>query len=274
MDASTTVETQMNYSSEADGQIGYWFYDPPADKKVPLRPAGQDRHMIQVHDAWPMADTVSVDAEGFEIHDFESGFQNFEKDASVEMIFYPQVVDFVKRHTGAKRVRVFDHTLRRRRSQDIKTQTKVQRSVPFVAHSDFTPKSGPQRVRDIMGDEAETLLEGRVAFFNVWKPMYDVVEELPLGVCDARSVADDELLIMHLKYEDRDGEIYTLKHSPDHRWYYFPNMRPDQALLLKTYDSATDGRTRFNVHGAFEDPTSPADPRPRQSIEVRTMAFF
>lgn len=274
MTVGRKVETLMNYSSEAEGQIGYWFYEPSPENKVPLFPAGQERHVIKVEDAWPIADTASVDAEGFEIHDFASRFSDFEDEAAVAGTFYAEAADFVKHHTGAARVVVFDHNLRRRQSQDIRSQTKVKRSIPFVAHSDFTPTSGPQRVRDIMGEEAEQLLGRRVAFFNVWKPMFDTVEELPLGVCDARSVPADDMIIMHLKYEDRDGEIFTMRYSADHRWYYFPRMEANQALLLKTYDSATDGRSRFNVHSAFEDPTSPKDAKPRQSIEVRTMAFF
>ncbi|WP_416898800.1 MAG: CmcJ/NvfI family oxidoreductase [Minwuia sp.] len=274
MNQPHTVETLMNYSDAGETPIGYWFYEPDPADRIELRPAGQDRHVVRVEDAWPIVDSVSVDAEGFELHGIDDGFRDFENEASVERDFYPVAVDFVKRHTGANRVVVFDHTLRRRRSSDIRTQTTTERSIPFAVHSDFTPNSGPQRVRDIMGDEAEALLDRRVAFFNVWKPLYDTVEELPLGVCDARSVAPEEMLIMHLKYADRDGEIYTMSHAPGHRWYYFPKMRTDQALLLKTYDSATDGRSRFNVHSAFADPDTPPDAKPRQSIEVRTMAFF
>lgn len=266
------VETTMNYSSEAEGPLGYYFYEP--DVRENFRPAGHDRRSVLVRDAWDEAGRLSADEEGYEVHPFEGGFTDFEHDDVVRERFYPQVVDFVRRHTGARRVVVFDHTLRRKRSQDIRTQTEVQRAVVFMAHSDFTPRSGPQRVRDIMGDEAEELLGRRVAFYNVWKPLYDPVEEFPLGLCDARTVDPEDFLIMHLKYRDRDGEIFALRHSPDHRWVYFPNMRPDQALLLKTYDSETDGRARFMGHSAFDDPTSPPDRKPRQSIEVRTMAFF
>jgi hypothetical protein len=269
---AATVETVMNYSSEAGGPIGYYFYEPEVREN--FRPAGQDRRSVLVEDAWPQADRLSADVEGFEVHPFEGGFDAFENDETVRDAFYPQAVDFVKRHTGARQVVVFDHTLRRKRSQDIRTQTEVQRPVVFLAHCDFTPRSGPQRVRDIMGGEADALLARRVAFYNVWKPLYDPVEEFPLGLCDARSVPDDDFLVMHLKYRDRDGEIYTLRHSSGHRWRYFPGMAPDQALLLKTYDSETDGRARFMGHSAFDDPNSPPDRKPRQSIEIRTMAFF
>ncbi len=273
MASSRAVETVMNYSEDGETPIGYWFYKPEGAHEK-LRPAGQDRHTVRVQDAWPIADTASVDVEGFELHDFTSPFRDFDDEAAVEEHFYPQAVDFVQRHTGAKMVKVFDHTCRRRRRDHVAEQPTSQRSIPFAVHSDFTPRSGPQRVRDIMGNQAEALLSGRVAFFNVWKPLYEPVEELPLGLCDARSMADGDLMVMHLRYPDRNGEIYTLRHSPDHRWYYFPRMRPDQAILIKTYDNATDGRSCFNAHSAFADPDTPLNPRPRQSIEVRTMAFF
>jgi hypothetical protein len=169
---------------------------------------------------------------------------------------------------------VFDHTIRKRLPADLKQQTEVQRPAVMLAHSDYTPESGPQRVRDLLADEAEVLLQGRVVFFNVWKPLYRPIQELPLAMCDATSAATDDMLLMQLKYHDRTGEIFVMRHAPSHRWFYFPDMTPDQALLLKTYDSEIDGRARFMGHSAFEDPHTPANALKRESIEVRTMAFF
>jgi len=93
-------------------------------------------------------------------------------------------------------------------------------------------------------------------------------------MCDARTHAEADMLRMDLKYRERTGEIYVMRHSPSHRWLYFPEMEARHALLLKTYDSETDGRARFMGHTAFEDPTTPPDAPKRESIEVRTMAFF
>ena len=77
-----------------------------------------------------------------------------------------------------------------------------------------------------------------------------------------------------MKYPDRTGEVYSLAFSPNHRWLYFPHMQANEAMLLKCYDSETDGRARFTAHSAFTDPTSPPDAPARESIEVRTLAFF
>jgi hypothetical protein len=157
---------------------------------------------------------------------------------------------------------------------DLKVQTVVQRPAVMLVHSDYTVKSGPQRVRDLFPEQADTLLQRRVAFFNVWKPLYRQVEELPLAMCDATTHDEQDMLVMELKYRERTGEIYVMRHSPRHRWVYFPQMQANQALLLKTYDSETDGRARFMGHTAFEDPTTPPGALKRESIEVRTMAFF
>jgi hypothetical protein len=128
-------------------------------------------------------------------------------------------------------------------------------------------------VRDFFGDEADELLRGRVQVINVWRPIRGPLQDAPLAVCDAGSVAPGDLVPADLVYRDRVGETYGVKFNPEHRWYYVSDMQPDEALLLKCYDSATDGRARFAPHTAFEDPTAPADKLPRESIELRTLVF-
>lgn len=266
------VKASLNYSLDNGRPIDYYFYEP--DPSLELNPPGTDEQEVEIHNAWPKADNFSLDREGFEIKTFAPTFTDFDNDEAIKQTFYQEIIAFVKQHTGAKRVEVFDHTIRKRLSQDLKQQTEVQRPAVLLVHSDYTPKSGPQRVRDLLSEEADDLLSHRVAFFNVWKPLYETVEELPLAMCDATTSSDDDMLIMELKYTDRTGEIYVMRYSPKHKWYYFPKMTPDQALLLKTYDSETDGRARFMGHTAFEDPNTPPNALKRQSIEIRTMAFF
>ncbi len=272
MTATPPVRATLNYSVDNGIPPDYYFYEP--DPGTVLNPPGTDLQEVSIHDAWPERERLSLDREGFELHDFGAEFAQFEDDAAVVSAFYPQVVDFVKRHTGARRVEVFDHTIRKRLPADLKAQTTVQRPAVLLVHSDYTVNSGPQRVRDILPDEADDLLQRRVAFFNVWKPLYRRVEELPLAMCDASTHDEGDMLRMDLKYRERTGEIYVMRHSPRHRWLYFPQMEAHQALLLKTYDAATDGRCRFMGHTAFEHPDTAPDAPKRESIEVRTMAFF
>ena len=262
----------MNYSVDNGVPIDYYFYEPEAELK--LNPPGTDAHEVAIHDGRSVASSFSLDREGFELKAFDPGFRAFDDDAAVKATFYAQVVAFVKAHSGATRVEVFDHTIRKRLPADLNAQTTVQRPAVMLVHSDYTVKSGPQRVRDLLPEQADELLRGRVAFYNVWKPLYDPVEELPLAMVDAASDSDEDMLIMELKYRERTGEIYVMRYSPAHRWIYFSNMQPNEALLLKTYDSETDGRARFMGHSAFEDPSSAPNAKKRESIEVRTMAFF
>ena len=140
-------------------------------------------------------------------------------------------------------------------------------------HVDHTAKSGAQRVRDFFGAEADGLLKGRVQVINVWRPIRGPLRDAPLALCDARSVDPDDLVAQDLIYRDRVGEIYGVTYNPAHRWFYVPEMRREEALLLKCYDSATDGRARFMPHSAFADPTAPADVLPRESIEIRSLVF-
>ncbi|MEO6022397.1 MAG: CmcJ/NvfI family oxidoreductase [Burkholderiales bacterium] len=267
-DANSSVRTKLNYSVDNGAPPDYYFYEP--EPGVKPNPPGTDTQEVTVHNAWPKVNEFSLDREGFALKPFATPFDQYDDDAAVRSAFYADVVAFVKANTGAQRVEVFDHTIRKR---DPGQQTTVQRPAVMLVHSDYTIKSGPQRVRDLLPDEADEILKRRVAFYNVWKPLFNRVEELPLGVCDSQSVAADDWIIMELKYRERTGEIYVTRHSPAHKWYYFPYMETDQALMLKTYDSETD-RARFMPHSAFEDPNTPPGALSRQSIEVRTMAFF
>jgi hypothetical protein len=145
--------------------------------------------------------------------------------------------------------------------------------VPRV-HNDYTEWSGPQRVRDLLPDEAEELLKRRFAIVQVWRPIRLPVESSPLAICDARSVADDDLVISERRYPNRVGQTYAITYNPNHKWFWFPRMRRDEAIVFKVFDSLKDGRARWTAHTAFDDPSSPPNARPRESIEIRTLAFF
>ena len=172
-----SVCATLNYTVDNGTPPDYYFYEP--DPTVKLNPPGTDSREMTIEDGWPLADRFSADREGFELHEFGARFEAFDDDQALKSDFYPQIIDFVKRHSGAKRVVVFDHTIRKRMPADLKVQTEIQRPAVMLVHSDYTVKSGPQRVRDLLPDEADALLARRVAFFNVWKPLYRQVEELP-----------------------------------------------------------------------------------------------
>ncbi|MEQ1714371.1 MAG: CmcJ/NvfI family oxidoreductase [Hyphomicrobium sp.] len=267
----SSVKTSLNYTVDNGMPPDYYFYEP--DPSVKTNPPGTDTKEVEIYDGWPKVNEFSLDKEGFELKPFPALFTHYNDEEAVKRDFYPQIVDFVARNTGAKRVVIFDHTIRKRLPADLSAQTTTQRPAVLLVHADYTEKGAIQRVRDIVPEEADDLLKGRVAFYNVWKSLYAPVEELPLAMCDVTTAPDDDLLTMELKYKERTGEIFVMRHSPKHKWYYFPKMPADQALLLKTFDTDAK-RARFMSHSAFEDPTTPPGAPKRESIEVRTMAFF
>jgi glutathione S-transferase len=275
MTAQTEVRSTFNYTKEVDKLTELYFYDCEAAKDI--HEPGDDPHEMSVTDGWHRADSFSVDKEGFSIHEFKSAYDQWEDDEAIKATFYPEVVEFLKRTVGAKRVLVFDHTIRSKSNEAKKLTQETntsQRAPVMIVHCDYTAESGPLRVRQLFKDDAEELLSRRVAFFNVWKPIRRVVEERPLAMCDVTSSPPEDFIKLFLHYRDRNGENYVMRYSPKHKWWYFPKMTPDQVVLLKTYESETDGRARFVGHTAFEDPTSPPDAPFRESVEIRTMAFF
>ena len=198
--------------------------------------------------------------------------KNFFDADELKTVYYGEVERLIKARSGAARVVVFDHTLRSGSEQE--REERLIREPVLSAHNDYTEWSGPQRVREIMGEEAEALLARRFAIIQVWRAIDQPIRANPLALADARSIAPEDLLVAERRYPHRVGQTYRLKYNARHRWFYFPQMRRDEAIVLKVYDSQKDGRARFTPHTSFDDPATPPGAPPRQSIEARALAFF
>ncbi|MFQ5683227.1 MAG: CmcJ/NvfI family oxidoreductase [Candidatus Binatia bacterium] len=238
------------------------------------RHTGQyEERMVTIHDGRPLADRLSLDQDGFIFINHETQVSDFYDEHDVRSVYYPEVDRLVKDLTGASRVLIFDHTLRA--EDDATGEEKKVRGPVRRVHNDYTEWSGPQRVRDLLpSEEAEVLLQKRFAVIQVWRPIRKPVQTAPIAIADARSIAPKDLIPAERRHPDRVGEIYHITYNPDHRWFYFPNMQRNEALVFKCYDSEKDGRARFGAHASFHDPSSPPGAPARESIEVRTFAFF
>ena len=264
------VEGTLNYIVPGDGKPQSEITKPGTPVK---RRSQYNPHGFAIRDARGLGAPASLDREGFALASHRSAVRDFYDAQEVERVYYPEVAELVKRETGAFRVHVFDHNVRNS-DEAVRVEKQVREPVRVV-HNDYTVKSGPQRVRDLIGGaEAEKLVRGRFAMVNVWRPIRGPLHTMPLAICDARSIAPDDLIATDLVYRDRTGEVYQTVWNPDHRWFYYPGLEASEAILIKCYDSATDGTARFTCHTAFEDPTAPEDALPRESIEARTLAFF
>jgi hypothetical protein len=215
---------------------------------------------------------LSLDRNGFELVEHRTQVRSFFDPGELKSVYYPEIERLIKARSGASRVVVFDHTLRSGSEQE--REEKLIREPVLSAHNDYTEWSGPQRVRELMGDEAEALLAHRFAIIQVWRAIDQPIRANPLAVADARSIAPEDLLVAERRYPHRVGQTYRLKYNPRHRWFYFPQMRRDEAIVFKVYDSEKDGRARFTPHTSFEDPATPPGAPARQSIEARALAFF
>ncbi|MGH8013656.1 MAG: CmcJ/NvfI family oxidoreductase [Candidatus Binataceae bacterium] len=265
---SGDVRTSLNYLADMSEKPATYMYKEPG---LPSRTWRFSEHEVTIHDGRALLGELSLGRQGFELIHAATSVSNFYDESEVRRVYYPECERMVRQATGAARVFVFDHNVRC--DPMAKRGENGAREPVKAAHNDYTLKSGPQRVRDLMGEEAEALLEHRFAVINVWRPITGPVRESPLAVCDARSMVPRDFVATDLKYRDRTGEVYSVAYNPSHRWYYFPLMRSDEVLLLKCYDS--DERfTRFTAHTAFADPNSPPDAPPRESIEARTLVFF
>lgn len=231
-----------------------------------------DRQTMTVQNGRLQRDRFSLEEQGFVFVDHPTKVADFFDEAQLRSVYYPEVEELIKKESGATRVVIFDHTLRS--GEEAEREAKLIREPVLSAHNDYTEWSGPNRVCEFLPDEAGDLLKHRFAIIQVWRAINQPIQSNPLALVDAKSVAMEDLLVAERRYPNRVGQTYRLKYNPGHRWFYFPEMRRDEALVFKVYDSEKDGRARFTPHTAFEDPTSPPNARPRQSIEVRAFAFF
>ena len=218
-------------------------------------------------------ESFTLDQEGFALTRHATSLERFDDDDAIRQVYYPEMQALLKRETGASRVLVFDHNVRKDDGGSA-GDPGVRRPVRRI-HNDYTASSGPKRLAELLGDTHSSLLAGGdFAVVNAWKPIRGPVETAPLALADAQSVAPQDFVAADLAYADRTGEIYYANWNPLHRWVYFPDMEADEALLIKGYDSREDGRARFTLHTAFDDPTTPENPAPRESIEIRALVFF
>lgn len=229
--------------------------------------------------------------------------EDFYDSDKIEKIFYPECEAAIKKHLpGVSKFIIFNHIVRGNKKNEEKAKLKggssggdasVQAPV-LLAHNDFTATSAPWKVKDMAKADKSTTVNGnkdsswkehvdasdveelekkRYIFLNVWRNIADYpVLDFPLAVCDGQTMNKEDLLTMRLQYPDREVEACMVKNQEAHRWYYFKEMKNDEAMLLKCYDSE-EHNGRWTAHSAFSA-NPPEGSKPRQSIEVRTLAFF
>ncbi len=278
--------SQPNSRTEADVRAPLTFIVPQDSKPYFQSSAltgGQPKvffetedRTVTIRDMRPLADGLSLDRQGFELHHHETAVDDLYDDAAIEDVYEPEIEALLKAATGADRVVIFDHT---RRSDAVRGAANPDgaRGPASRVHVDYTVASGPVRAADVLGAEAVARIldaGGRIVQINVWRPITGPVQRTPLALADAESVRTAELVATDQVFPDRVGEIYQLAHGAEQRWYWAPRMERDEVLLIKSWDSLDDGRARFTPHGAFPLADQSPDAPARESIETRTYLVF
>jgi hypothetical protein len=268
--APDQIEATLNYIVD-DGSKVFTIVATPGGSDT--RSGGKpDPRLVTIHNGRPHARDFALERHGFRFVRHNTKVKNFYDENEIPRVYYPEMEALIKAESGAKRVVVFDHTLRT--ADDELRASKQIREVVRRVHNDYTEWSAPQRVRDILPDEAEQLLQRRFAIIQVWRPINYPVETYPLAMADAQTLSPQDMIVSERRAPGRIGQTYAIKYNPSHKWYWFPRMQREEAYVFKVFDSLKDGRARWTAHTAFEDPTTPPHARPRESIEIRTMAFF
>jgi hypothetical protein len=272
--ASADVRAALTFITPSDAKPV--FHSSALTGGAPRVLFDTERHDVLIEDMRPVAGALSLEREGFELLRHKTAVRDLYDDDAIERVYYPEIEALLRAVTGASRVVVFDATRRSDGGAGAQNRDGLRGPASRV-HVDYTEKSGPQRVSDLLGEEEAARLAAsgaRIVQINVWRPIRGPVERSPLALAAASSVRPNDLIATDQVFPDRVGEIYHLAHHRSQRWYYAPRMTPDEVLLIKGFDSLTDGRARFTPHGAFDLPDTPADAPARESIEVRTLVVI
>ncbi|KAL4071867.1 hypothetical protein V8B97DRAFT_2004363 [Scleroderma yunnanense] len=233
-----------------------------------------DFHTVKIEDVRGREDQYTLDNAGFQYYRYPAKHITFLNDEEIKEEYYPESMELIKKLTGATRVVIFNHNVRRRRPARTDDTLKHQHPTGLV-HADQTKTYADSLVRKHLSpSDAETVLRGRFQTISFWRPIAYPAIDWPLALCDFRSIdAERDLMAMSLIHPDHHvDESYCVKYNSEHRWIYKSAMEPEDCVILKTFDSIEGASVA--PHTAFEDPMTPGDAPYRQSIDLRAILYF
>ncbi len=265
------VDGLINYIAPMSQRPRYYANDHSRDV-LSLEP-----HTVRIEDVRSGANPPSLRREGFQLTAHKSAVADFRDSEEVARVHPAEIERLLLELTGADRVVVTGGGVLRF-GESSPDAGRFNNSYParFI-HIDastetskgFAERSKPQDVdRPIR----------RYAHYNVWRVISPPPQDIPLSVCDARTLQGEDLVeadaIFDVAGQPEWGfEGWLVRYSPRHRWCYYSGMTRDEALVFKTSDS--DPAEPRNVpHSAFDDPSCPKGVTPRASIEMRACAYW
>ncbi len=268
-----TVRAPINYL-EDDARDSVWYAQDSWRSHMPLR-----METMTIEDARPIRSRFSLDREGVFLADAPTAVLDFRDREAVERTYVAELEEAVKAVSGAHRVAVSKTWVHRHSDRSKRFGEEGTTYPARYAHIDYSDESGPTAARQWLGEDpaAEELFKGRFAIFNLWRALSAPPQDCPLCIADATTVDANDLVVSHIVLgpPEREMRIQTkmVAFNPTHRWVYFPDMRRDELLLFRGYDS-DPARSRPAPHTAFDDPGVGDEAPPRESIDIRCVAFF
>jgi hypothetical protein len=266
-----SVEGCVNYIGQMSQRPRYYANDHSRDvlKLDPRR--------ILIENARARDEPPSLGREGFELVAHGSAVENFKDAEEVARVHPKEIERLLLQVTGADRVVISSPGVLRF-GEGSKDAGKYSNSLParFV-HVDISDTTAEQFAhRSIPKDAGRSLR--RFAHYNVWRTFTAPPQDIPLTVCDARSVAAADLMCADAIFDEKDKpewsfEGWVVQHNPEHRWSYFSDMTRDETIIFKTNDS-DPAQPHCVPHSAFDDPSCPKGMVTRASIEMRGIAYW
>ncbi|KAI0310548.1 hypothetical protein OF83DRAFT_853124 [Amylostereum chailletii] len=270
----SSVTATLNYFvPPADGSEASYIVDLASGTNT--QNWGTSPHSVSIENLRGREDTVSLDTAGFQFFNHPTRHTAFSDDADIKEEYYPDCVELFKAVTGASRVFIFDHTVRRRTPGS--TETPSTRQPANNVHGDQTPAAALARVHNHMpAEDVPALLQKRYQIINLWRPIHHPAHDWPLALCDFRSVDPArDLVSVAIAYPGSKRATYGVRFREGHAWKYVRGLGPEEGVLIKCFDSIQDGSVApMTPHTAFEDPSTPSDAPKRESIEVRALVFY
>jgi hypothetical protein len=238
-----------------------------------------DARTVDIHDERSSRDPPRLAREGFELVTHRSAVRDFLDSTELERIYFKESCELICAVTGARAASVVATPFVRfgERSQ---LSGKLKNSVParFV-HIDYSDARGKATAEQVFASlPGHRWNYGRFVHYNIWRVLTPPPQDIPLAVCDARSLQPGDLVPALAVFDfpgvpERTAESYVLRFNAAHRWHYFRDMTRDEALIFVTNESDR-ARPHHVPHTAFDDPTCPASAVPRSSIEIRVVAYY
>jgi len=272
------VEAELKYTAPTEERpVFYYQRNHPPQPPAAL-------HKVRIHDMRSVGSDFSLDRHGFALIQHRTQVDDLWDEDAVRNLYYPEAARVAAEATGARRAYAFDHVLR---TPDPSYEPKGYVSWPsrlvHIDRSDGTIGEGflwrsmrrtrEQRLRNLLGDDADELLRGRIQVLTLWRPMRGPVLDTHLALCDHGTVGSNDLVPSDLEYGERVSRGYAVIYNPSHHWFYAPQMTRDEAFLIKCSDTRAKDCAQFGPHAAFDDPSAPSDAPYRWSIEVRMLVF-